>query len=97
MQFISGKKAKGLIASKNALLIDTRDAFVFSKGSLPGAKNLSLRNLTNELMVQSKKKKVPIILFSNENDEDMPVAVKYAENYGFDVFVLKNMAEWEKE
>lgn len=98
MQFIAGKKAKFLLENKNAMLIDVRTPVIFNQGTIDGAKNLPLRNLVNELLVLSRKKLVPLIVFgTDETDKDVLMAVKYAENYGFDIYVLKDMSHWDTE
>jgi len=95
MQYINGKKAHKLVDEKSALLVDTRSPVEFRNGTLPGAVNLPMRNLMNTLM-EYRESKTPIIIFGDDEDGTLSMAVTYAENLRVKLFVLKNMNDWNK-
>ena len=91
---ISGKKAQKLV-EKGAILIDVRDPVSFRDGSLPGAVNLSLRQLTT--LVREPKDKKLIFFGSSETDETLKIAINYAYQFGFmEVFSLGTKESWDK-
>lgn len=93
-QKISGKKAQKLV-QQGAVLIDVRNPVAFRDGSLPGAVNMSLRQLTQ---VQKHPKTTPIILFGEtEQDDTLKAAINYITLYGYTkVYSLGTMANWTK-
>lgn len=95
MKFIGGKNAKRLVERKNALLCDARSPVRFRDGSLPNAKNYPIR-LVSTLMRLDKK--TPLIFFGDSNnDTDMTMAAKYAEQLGFnEVYVIGAMQNWDR-
>jgi len=95
MQYVNGKKAHKLVDEKDAMLVDTRSPIEFRNGTLPGAVNLPMRNLMNTLM-EHRESKTPIIIFGDNEDSTLSMAVTYAENLRVKLFVLKNMDDWTK-
>lgn len=92
---IGGNKARKLI-EKGALLIDTRDAVAFRDGSLPNAKNLTLRQLSAILVKQPRT--TPLIFFGESfEDPTIQAAINYAEQFGFTgVHNLGTKDNWEQ-
>ena len=81
MKRVNKEKALQLV-SKGALLIDMRSPVDFRDGSIPGARNLPLKNFTNTIFGLNRKQK--LVLFANDiNDADMHRAVNYANQLGF--------------
>jgi rhodanese-related sulfurtransferase len=92
--FITGKKAKQLV-EKGAMLIDVRDPISFRDGTISGASNLSLRQLS---IVQKQPKTTPVVIFGDPKDPaTLNAAVNYVTTYGFNkVHALKSMEDWYK-
>lgn len=93
-QLIDGKKAKKLI-EKGAVLVDVRNPVAFRDGSLPGAINLSLRQLSTLLKYP---KTTTIIVFGDQNDEDntLKSSITYINLYGFQNVVSLGVKDnWE--
>ena len=91
---ITGKKAQSLVLN-GALLFDTRDPVSFRNGTILGAVNLPLRQVSS---VGKHPKNTKIVLFG-ESDEDpnMKHAVNYLIQMGFtNVNVLGSMENWSK-
>lgn len=93
-QKVNGKKAKALV-DKGAVLVDVRNPVAFRDGTLPGAINLSLRQLSQ---LSSKPKNTPIVLFGDSDDDPtLKSAINYVNLYGFDkVYSLGTKENWEK-
>lgn len=93
-QKIAGKKAKSLI-DKGATLVDVRSPIAYRDGTIPGAINLSLRQLSQ---LSSKPKTTPIVLFGDSDDDPtLKSAINYVNLYGFDkVYSLGTKENWEK-
>lgn len=93
-QKVNGKKAKTLI-DKGAILVDVRSPVAYRDGTLPGAINLSLRQLSQ---LASKPKTTPVILFGDSDDDPtLKSAINYVNLYGFDkVYSLGTKENWEK-
>lgn len=91
---ISGKRAKQLV-ERGAMLIDVRDPVSFRDGSLPGAVNLSLRQLSS-LMREPKNRKL-VFFGESQSDDTLRAAINYAYQFGFaDVFSLGSKQNWNK-
>jgi rhodanese-related sulfurtransferase len=86
-------RAKALI-EQGALLIDLRSPVDFRNGSLPGAKNVILRNLQGEL--KSVNRTTPIIVFARDDDsDDIDFAVRFLTQDGFtNVRSIGSIANW---
>lgn len=93
-QKVTGKKAKTLV-DKGAVLVDVRSPVAFRDGTLPGAINLSLRQLSQ---LSSKPKNTPIVLFGDSDDDPtLKSAINYVNLYGFDkVYSLGTKEDWDK-
>lgn len=93
-QKVMGKKAKSLVG-KGAVLVDVRSPVAFRDGTLPGAINLSLRQLSQ---LTSTPKTTPIVLFGDSDDDPtLTSAINYVNLYGFDkVYSLGTKENWEK-
>lgn len=93
-QKVTGKKAKTLV-DKGAVLVDVRSPVAYRDGTLPGAINLSLRQLSQ---LTSKPKNTPIVLFGESDDDPtLKSALNYVNLYGFDkVYSLGTKENWEK-
>ena len=91
---IGGKRAQHLV-DKGAMLIDVRDPVSFRDGSLPGAVNLSLRQLSS--LVKEPKKRNLIFFGESTDDETLQAAINYAYQYGFtEVFSIGTKENWTK-
>jgi len=91
---IGGKKAQQLV-EKGAMLIDVRDPVSFRDGSLPGAVNLSLRQLSS--LIREPKTRKLIFFGEAESDDTLNAAVNYAYQFGFtEVFSLGSKDHWTK-
>lgn len=93
-QKVIGTKAKTLV-DKGAVLVDVRGPVAYRDGTLPGAINLSLRQLSQ---LTSNPKHTPIVLFGDsEDDPTLKAAINYVSLYGFDkVYSLGTKENWEK-
>lgn len=91
---ITGDKAQALI-KKGAVLVDTRDPVSFRDGTLPGAINLSLRQIPS---LSKYPTKTTIIMFGKSGSDDtLKAAITYATLAGFNnVFSLGSMEDWTK-
>jgi len=80
-QRINMQKAQKLINEKSGLLVDVRDPVSFRDGTIAGAINLSLRQLSS---LQRHPKTTPIVLFG-KTDRDIAVdtAANYLIQFGF--------------
>jgi len=91
---IGGKRAKKLV-EKGALLIDVRSPVNFRDGSIPGAVNLSLRQISS--LVREPKTKTLIFFGETEADENLVASTNYAAQMGFtQVFSLGTKENWDK-
>lgn len=89
---ISGKKAKKLV-EKGALLFDTRTPVQFRDGTLPGAINISPRQVSS-LMKHPKTTK---LIFFGDDISVTETMVNYATNMGFlDVYTFGSIENWDK-
>ena len=93
-QLITGKKAQTLV-TKGAVLVDVRDPVSFRDGSLPGAINMSLRQLSQ---LQKYPKTTKVVVFGDPKDPvTLKSALNYLEVYGFvNTFSLGNIDSWYK-
>lgn len=89
---ITGIKARKLI-DKGAIVIDVRDPVSFRDGTVPGATNLSLRQLSH---LQKHPKTTPIIIFgASATDPTLLSAINYLTLYGFSqVFSMGTLDNW---
>lgn len=91
---INGKRAQKLV-EKGALLVDVRSPVSFRDGTIPGAINLSLRQISS--LVREPKKRVLIFFGESETDDTLKAAVNYAMQFGFEqVFSLGSKDNWDK-
>ena len=92
MQMIDGKKTKRLI-EKGALLFDVRDPVSFRDGTLPGAINLTLRQVST---LMKHDRKVPLIFFGNNNEDvNLRSILGYASQMGFlNIYSLGSINNW---
>lgn len=92
MQMIDGKKAKRLI-EKGALLFDVRDPVSFRDGTLPGAINLTLRQVST---LMKHDRKVSLIFFGNNSeDTNLRSVLNYALQMGFlNIYSLGSINNW---
>lgn len=91
---IGGKRAK-LLVEKGALLIDVRSPVNFRDGSLPGAVNLSLRQLSS--LMREPKNKALVFFGEGESDDTLRAAINYAYQFGFtEVYSLGSKDNWSK-
>lgn len=89
---ITGTKARKL-ADKGAIIVDVRDPVSFRDGTVPGAINLSLRQLSH---LQKHPKTTPIVIFGESaTDSTLLSAINYLTLYGFSkVFSLGTLDNW---
>lgn len=88
---ISGSKAKQIV-DRGALLIDTRDPVSFRDGTLTGASNVSLRNISSLL---KHPRTTPLVFFGSGDDNELQRFVSYAVQMGFNkVFALGSIDNW---
>lgn len=78
-QISLGKAAK-LVNTKGGILVDVRDPVSFRDGTVAGAINLSLRQLSS---LQRYSKNTPIVLYSDKMDIDIKTAANYLIQFGF--------------
>jgi rhodanese-related sulfurtransferase len=91
---IGGKRAQQLV-DKGAMLIDVRDPVSFRDGSLPGAVNISLRQIST--LVKESKKRSLIFFGESATDETLNAAINYAYQYGFtEIFSIGTKENWNK-
>jgi rhodanese-related sulfurtransferase len=91
---VSGKRAQQLV-DKGAMLIDMRSPVSFRDGTLPGAVNLSLRQLS--LLVREPKARTLIFFGESESDDTLKAAINYAFQFGFtEVLSLGTKESWNK-
>jgi rhodanese-related sulfurtransferase len=91
---IGGNRAKRLV-DKGAMLIDVRDPVSYRDGSLPGAVNLSLRQLSS--LIREPKTRTLIFFGESEGDETLRAAINYAYQFGFtEVLSLGTKEGWTK-
>lgn len=88
----SGQKARDLV-QKGALLYDTRDPVSYRDLTLPGAKNLALRQVSS---LQTLSKDQVLVFFGlSAQDTTLSAVVNYAIQMGFkSVYVLPSMEQW---
>jgi len=94
-QKIHGGKAKKLV-DKGATLIDVRSPVAFRDGTLPGARNVSLRQIST---LFSMPKETKVIFFGETNEDDtLKSAINYMIQFGFtNVFSLGAKDNWDKQ
>ena len=89
---ITSQKA-GKLVDKGAKLVDVRSPVDFAKGTLPGAINIVLRNVSS---LPSKFKKTDTLIFLG-TVEDTKQFERYAEQLGYmNVHTLEMPEEWNK-
>jgi rhodanese-related sulfurtransferase len=92
---ISPQKARKLI-DRGAKLIDVRNPVDFTKGTLDGAVNIVLRNVS-ALPLKFKKTDTLVLFGTTDDDIDVMQFAKYAEQLGFtNVHSLGAMSNWIK-
>lgn len=91
---VTGRKAQELVKT-GAMLIDVRSPVSFRDGSIPGAVNMSIRQLS--LLNREPKNKKLIFFGESSTDETLKAAVNYASQYGFtNIYCLNSKDEWNK-
>lgn len=92
---ISGKRARELIARGPTLVFDTRDPVSYRNGTLPGAVNVQLRQVST--LLRYPKTTNLIFVGTGPTDDTMLAIVNYAIQYGFTgVFVLSSIDDWNR-
>lgn len=93
-QYISGKRAQQLVG-KGAVLVDVRGPVAFRDGALPGAINLSLRQISQ---IQKYPKDTTIVVYGESSDPTtLSAALNYISVYGFNkVYSFRTLEEWHK-
>lgn len=93
-QKISGSRAKKLV-DKGAMLIDIRGPVAYRDGTLPGARNVSLRQISTLFSLPKTSK---MIFFGETNDDDtLKSAINYMVQFGFsNVYSLGAKENWDK-
>lgn len=87
MMKINQERAIKLASSGQAILIDTRSPVEFNKGTMHGAINLVLRNIST-LVAIVKDRKTSLVFFGT----DAYMAAQYAFTMGFPkVFYIENL------
>lgn len=83
---ISRSKADQLI-SKGAKLYDVRDPVSFRNGTLPGATNMTVRQVS---AIQRLNRNEKLIFFgSGEDDDDLKIVLNYVHQFGFtNVYII---------
>lgn len=91
---IIGKKAQSLV-EKGAKLIDVRNPVAFRDGTIPGAQNVSLRQVSTLFKLPKNTK---IIFFGDTNEDDnLKSVINYMVQAGFDqVYSLGAKDNWNK-
>jgi rhodanese-related sulfurtransferase len=89
---VSGKRAQRLV-EQGALLIDTRDPVSYRDGTLPGAINMHLRQVSS---LFKHPKNTKMVIFGNTADDTTTHAiVNYLRQYGFtEVFTMNTKEDW---
>lgn len=91
---IGGRRAQKLV-ERGALLIDVRSPVSFRDGSIPGAINMSIRQVSS-LSKEPKTRKI-IFFGESDNDDTLKVIINYAFQYGFtNIYSLGSMENWNK-
>lgn len=91
---ITGRRAQKLV-EKGAMLIDVRSPVSYRDGSIPGAINMSIRQLS--LLTREPKNKNLIFFGESENDDTLKAAINYAFQYGFmNIYSLGTKENWNK-
>lgn len=94
MKKVNGRRAQQLV-EKGAMLIDMSSPVSYRDGSLPGAVNMSLRQLSS--LIREPKSKTLIFFGESEDDGTLQAAIKYAYQFGFtEVFSLGVKENWNK-
>lgn len=84
----------GLLENSNTLLFDVRDPVAFRDGTIPGAINLPVSNMS-QLVTYPRNSKV-IFFGENETDSNLEIALKYASQTFNDVMYITNKNEYFK-
>ena len=93
---ISYAKAKKLIASKHAKLIDLRSPVDFNNNHLPNATNIPLTRVSSIIAKFSNQDH--LILYSlHDSDTCLEQFKNYAEQFGFwNVHILGSVTNWKE-
>lgn len=91
-----GKKVKGIqakqLVNKGALLIDIRNPVAFRDGTITGATNIPISNISQLL---SKDKTTKVIFFGeNKEDPNLMLMLKYAAQVFTDVYYMDSKDDW---
>lgn len=91
---ISTLKAKKLLTKNNTKLLDVRSAVFFRSGSLPGAINITINNIS---ILFTLPRTTTLILFGNSDiDPDINVVFNYAAQLGFvNLFSIGSKENWQ--
>lgn len=91
---VAGKKVRQIV-EQGALLFDTRDPVSYRDGTLPGAVNMQLRQVSS-LMKHPKNTKM-VFFGASAEDDTLRAVVNYVRQYGFtEVFVMSSIEDWDK-
>lgn len=66
------------------MLVDMRSPVAFRDGHITGAKNMTLRQFTNQLMIIQDKSATIILYCDSFCEDDLKHALNYASQLGFD-------------
>lgn len=90
-----GKNKALHLLDKGAKLFDVRDPVSFRDGTITGASNLSLRNVST-LMKLPKNTKL-IFFGTTDDDENLKAIINYVLQFGFtEVYSLGSKENWDK-
>lgn len=78
------------LVSKGVTLIDMRSPVAFRDGHITGAKNLTLRQFTNQLMLIQDKASPIVVYCDSFCEDDLKHALNYADQLGFSKVMTAN-------
>lgn len=91
---LSGKRCK-ILVEQGALLFDTRDPVDFRNGTIPGAVNLHMRQVST--LTKYPRDTKMVFFGSAPDDNTLQAVVNYVIQYGFtNVYILKSIDDWGK-
>lgn len=91
---VAGRRAQKLV-EKGAMLIDVRSPVSYRDGTIPGAVNMSLRQIS--LLTREPKNRSLIFFGESDHDDTLKAAINYAFQYGFmNVYSLGSRENWDK-
>lgn len=94
---VPAKELPALLKARRVVVVDVREAAVFARAHIPGARNVPLENLELSLQTLAMERK-PVVVYDRANGDDARKAFETLTQRGLPAALLKGgFVGWESE